>query len=127
MRRITRLITRHYDDALKPAEINSGQFTLLVALELMDSPSITEVANTLDMDRTTLTRNLTPLQKEGVIEMVQGKGRTKHAQLTQTGKQTLTKAKPLWQKAQNAIESHLGKDELYELNTSLKKLKSAFS
>lgn len=127
LRSATRLITRHYDEALKTTGINSGQFTLLVALELMNAPSITEAANALDMDRTTMTRNLNPLAKEGLVEITAGKGRAKHAKLTNAGKQTLTEAKPLWTKAQEAVEEQLGKTKLAELDASLRKLKSAFS
>ncbi|WP_370980186.1 MarR family winged helix-turn-helix transcriptional regulator [Agaribacterium sp. ZY112] len=125
LRRVTRLITRHYDEALKPCGINSGQFTLLVALELMSACSITEVAKALDMERTTLTRNLKPMLNDGLINMTSGKGRARIASLSPSGKQTLDEAKPLWKIAQDKVTEHLGEDTTNNLNLSTEKLQTA--
>jgi DNA-binding MarR family transcriptional regulator len=123
MRSVTRLITRRYDDALKPTGINSGQFTLLVATELTGPISISELADALSVERTTLSRNLSPLEKDGLIKLSSGKGRTRYVEICPLGSKVLTQARPLWEGAQQSLESELGSQEIHSLSANLKNLK----
>jgi len=66
-RRITRLVTQYYDNALAPAEIRSTQFSLLNSLSILGKISMKDLAMVLAMDRTTLTRDLQPLLKRGLM------------------------------------------------------------
>ena len=123
LRSASRIITRFYDDALKEAGIKSGQFTLLVAVELCQSISITELSEALAMDRTTLTRNLNPLVNEGLIEMKSGRGRTRLVSISEGGHKVLTLAKPLWESAQARVTEIIGESGSGALSVMLKRMK----
>lgn len=114
LRKATRAVTQFYDHCLEPAGIRATQFTLLVSMASVSARTLTEMASTLVMDRTTLTRNLKPLEKLGLIETIEPRDkRSKAYALTEKGRETLKKGIPLWQTAQNKIISGLG-EERYE-------------
>ncbi len=104
MRKVARALTQFFDRHLESYNIRSTQFTLLVELDNKASKTLTEIANTLVMDRTTLTRNLKPLEKNGLIISTQTKDkRTKAYALTQKGHELVNNVVPLWQTAQEKI------------------------
>ena len=67
LQRAARAMARHFDDALRPHGLTSGQFSLLMSLNRPDAPSIGSVAQLLAMDRTTLTANIKPLERRGLM------------------------------------------------------------
>ncbi len=69
LQRAARAVARRFDQAFRPLDLTNGQFSLLTALDRMDQPSIGRVAAVLAMDRTTLTANLKPLERRGLIEV----------------------------------------------------------
>ncbi len=107
--RAARRTARRFDDALRPLGITSGQFSILVAIAASKGASLGEIADRMGMDRTTLTRNLKPLEAEGVIatEADPDDARRRRLVLTQTGGALLTRATPHWQTAQQATEAQL--------------------
>ena len=108
-RRATRLITQYYDKALAPAGLRSTQYSLLSVLSIVDEVSMQELAFVLAMDRTTLTRNLSPLLKRGWIKVSVGSDRrARPIQITPKGKAALEKALPFWEKAQVHIVDQVG-------------------
>jgi|CXWL01.1.fsa_nt_gi DNA-binding MarR family transcriptional regulator len=108
-RRATRLVTQYYDKALAPTGLRSTQYSLLSALALVEEVSLQDLAFVLAMDRTTLTRNLSPLLKKGLIEVAVGADRrVRPIKLTPRGKAALEKALPFWEKAQSHITEKLG-------------------
>lgn len=114
MRKVTRAVTQYYDRFLEPAGIRATQFTLLAALFSTRGKTLTEIAESLVMDRTTLTRNLKPLEKMGLISTVQTLDkRSKAYILTPAGEQIVERCVPLWQQAQNSVVNSLG-DETYQ-------------
>lgn len=114
LRRATRAVTQYYDHCLEPAGIRATQFTLLISMASASARTLTEMANSLVMDRTTLTRNLKPLEKLGLIHTTDARDRRSKAYaLTEQGKETLAKGLPLWQEAQRKMISGLG-DERFE-------------
>jgi len=68
IRAASRVITQLFDDILKPSGLQITQFAVLVGVYTLDSPKISQLAKGLVMDRTTLTRNLQPLEKQGLIK-----------------------------------------------------------
>lgn len=111
LRKATRAVTQYYDHCLEPAGIRATQFTLLVSMACVSAHTLTEMANALVMDRTTLTRNLKPLEKLGLIETIEARDkRSKAYALTQKGRESLAKGVPLWQGAQQRIAAQLGED-----------------
>jgi len=105
---------------LAPCGISIGQFGLLATLSAMKGESISSVAEVLQMERTTLTRNLIPLQKLGYVAVEQASDRrARSLSLTETGKKTLAAARPKWEAAQLNLEKQVGKEEINLLNVTL--------
>ena len=100
LRSAARAVTRAYDKAFQPLGIKATQFTLLNAIGMTAPISISVLAEKLSMDRTTLTRNLRPLEKHGWITSVAGHGRSVELSLTEPGRALLEAGKPRWSEAQ---------------------------
>jgi DNA-binding MarR family transcriptional regulator len=114
LRKAARAVTQVFDEALAPSGLRATQFTLLVTSRLMGESTINELAERMAMDRTTLSRNLKPLVRNGLLEVRPGEdGRTRLVRLTPAGEQALEEAYPLWQQAQQEIVGVLG-EERYE-------------
>ena len=96
--------------------LRSTQFVLLALVGVEDSVGLSELAQLADLDRSTVTRNLRPLEREGWIRIrSEGAGRPSHARLTPKGKRVLTRAVPLWDAAQKAFTRELGRGVWKEL------------
>ena len=104
-----RAVTRAYDEALRPAGLRATQLSVLVAAATDEPLSITALAKLMGMDRSTLTRNLRPLEAEGLLEIgAEGWRRTRTLAITRKGRSRLETALPLWEKAQQALQRKLG-------------------
>jgi DNA-binding MarR family transcriptional regulator len=104
-----RVVTRIYDEALRPVRLRATQFALLVALGTDGVMSIAALAKTMAMDRSTLTRNLRPLETEGLVARGdEGWRRSKAVQITAKGRGRLRQGLPLWQSAQSQVMRRLG-------------------
>ncbi len=125
LRKVTRAVTQYFDRHLEPADIRATQFTLLLTLTASSGKTLTEMAEGLVMDRTTLTRNLKPLEKSGLIttQKLTDK-RTKGYVLTEKGRAAIEKGVPLWNKAQLHITEQLGNDRYKRLLDELKLVRS---
>lgn len=104
--RAARALARRFDVALKPAGLTSGQFSLLMALNRPNPPKVSGVAALLAMDRTTLTANLKPLERRGLVETAAdpADGRARLLRLTPAGRAVLAAAVPIWKQVHAAIE-----------------------
>jgi DNA-binding MarR family transcriptional regulator len=111
LRNASRAITQLYDDAIAESGIRSTQFTLLVALAQAPLIPMTKLAEVLSLDRTTLTRNLTPLVRDGLVEERPGPDKRVRAYaLTAQGRKVLESAIAGWRKAQAAMARALAED-----------------
>ncbi len=120
LRQAARLVSRTYDFFLAPCGIGIGQFGMLTTLGAMEGESISKLAEALQMERTTLTRNLTPLLNLGYVAMEQGHDkRARSIKLTEAGKKALATATPRWKAAQRSLEKQFGKAEVKLLNAVL--------
>ena len=109
LRKAARAVTQRYDAALEPAGLRATQFSLLAALDGRDAVTITDLARAMVMDRTTLTRNLRPIEKQGLVAIAPGDDRrTREVSLTRRGRQTLKHATPRWRHAQTGMLDALG-------------------
>ena len=109
VQRTARALARRFDDAFRPLDLTSGQFSLLVSLNRAAAPSIGSVASLLAMDRTTLTAALKPLERRGLIDVrIDAKDRrTRLLKLTPKGRALLSRAVPIWEKTHTALEKQL--------------------
>lgn len=120
IRKASRAISQYYESVLKPSGIRGTQFTLLATIRSAGKPTINELAEALVMDRTTLTRNLQALEKQGLVKIGQGiDRRTRNVSLTRKGTDRLLAAIPYWEKAQENMIEHLGAERWDELRTIL--------
>jgi DNA-binding MarR family transcriptional regulator len=128
IRKAARAITSHYDDALKPCGLRSTQFTLLIAASLSSESSISELAEHLGMDRTTLSRNIKPLERDGFVLLRNDHpGRTVVVTLTPKGRRVMERALPMWQEAQRRLTRRFGAADTQDLDARLDRLVSVES
>ena len=103
VRKAARVVANHYDKHLKPSELKGTQFTLLNTIFLNPAANIGQLADILGLDRTTLNRNLKPLERKKLIRSGSGKDpRTRTLKLTPEGTKTLQNALPYWLEASPA-------------------------
>ena len=115
-----RVVSQLYDDHLRPTGIRGTQFALMVVIKLTGPVLVSKLAEYAVMDRTTLTRNLDILEKQGLIELNQGSDkRTRLVSITQKGMLMLDQAYPLWEQAQNKVNGALGQTRLQSLMADL--------
>ncbi len=110
IRRASRVVTQMFDAALQPSGLKATQVPLLGVLAGAGEMTLTNLADTLVMDRTTLTRNLKPLMNQGLVQSTPGADRRiKMISLTDAGWAALDRALPMWRQAQASIIGKLGK------------------
>ena len=120
LRKAARVVAQVYDQHLQPSGLKNTQLSLLLVTVKFGPLSITALAEQLVMDRTTLTRNLKPLERDGLIKVVAGEdARTRHVQVTAKGLKKMQKAIPLWEHAQLQVVKELGQTHWHSLLAEL--------
>lgn len=123
VRMAARAVTRAYDSALRPVGLRATQLSILVAIAIDGAISIVALANFLGMERTTLTRNLKPLEKEELISVgPEGWRRSRTLEITGKGRSRLRQAVPLWEGAQDTLRQKLGDQAWGGVRQSLDRL-----
>jgi DNA-binding MarR family transcriptional regulator len=109
LQRAARAVARRFDAALRPLGLTSGQFSLLMSLNRPEPASIGNVSSLLAMDRTTLTANLKPLERRGLVavRIDDADKRTRRLALTPTGSALLVAAVPVWRQTHAEIDGLL--------------------
>jgi DNA-binding MarR family transcriptional regulator len=108
-RKTARVLGQVYDRVLEPAGLKNTQFTALVVADAYDGISITELSKAMEIERTTLTRNLKVLERDGLVKVGAGAdGRSKTVILTAKGKRRLDAALPLWKQAHERMLREFG-------------------
>ena len=109
LRRATRAVSALYDDAMRPIGLRHSQFGLLVALALAEEANVSKLAGLLELDRTTMTRNLGPLERRGLVASgATDDARNRVLRLTEKGRDVLATALPIWARVQARIVGGLG-------------------
>ena len=124
LQRAARAIARRFDQAFRPVDLTNGQFSLLMSLNRPQPPSMTDVSRLLAMDRTTLTANLKPLERRGLVEVASDTAdrRTRRLSLTAAGRELLAAAVPIWRKTHADIERLIGEPGADRLRSDLQAL-----
>jgi len=124
VRRAARALARRYDEALRPFGLTNGQFSLMMSLNRPEPPTMGDVSALLAMDRTTLTANLKPLERRGLVQVaVDGTDkRSRRLALTEAGRKTLAEAVPHWRRAQAENEERVSEVEPDRLRSALRAL-----
>jgi DNA-binding MarR family transcriptional regulator len=122
--RAARALARRFDDVLRPLDLTNGQFSLLMSLNRPEPPSLGSVASLLAMDRTTLTANLKPLERRGLLKISVDRQdrRSRRLTLTAAGRRLLARAYPLWKAAHAETEHQLAGISADTLRNALRAL-----
>jgi len=127
VRTAARLMTRAYDEALRPCGLSAGQLAILAAVDVDKATSIAELSKRLAMDRTTLSRNLRPLEKARWVRLgAEGWKRSKTVHVTTEGRQRLARATALWETAQATFLKRFGKVEWARVERDLQAISAMF-
>ena len=125
IRSASRAVTQLYEEALAPAGLKATQLSILVAAAARPDWTGSALAAVLHLDRTTLTRNLQPLVRKGLLRVGSGRDlRTNSVGLTPKGHAVLHRAYPLWRKMQRRIMSRMGRRRWESLIRDLASLAS---
>lgn len=123
LRRASLSITEIYDHYLAPCHLSVSQFSILKHILTMAPVSVSELAAEIRLDRTTLVRNLKPLEHQGLIHDIAQLGtRSRQLCLTIEGIKKIEQAHVYWQQAQTQIEAQLGQEDTEILQALLLKI-----
>ncbi len=122
VRQAARHVTQFYDQFLAPCGLRTTQFSILAKLKRIGPMTINALAGDLVMDRTTLGRNILPLEREGLIAVVQGRSdrRSKELRLTDAGVARLCAALKGWAQAQAQFDAVFGGARTSDLRALLR-------
>ncbi len=116
-------MTEFYDSIMAPSGVKATQFTMLGAVSLMGPASVTQLAERLALDRTTLTRNLKVLADQGMVSISAGNDRRERVvKVTVEGQAAIDRATPVWQKAQAIIVEKFGEDRWRQMIEDMSEL-----
>ena len=121
VQRAARALARRFDEVLRPLELTHGQFSLLMSLNRPEPPKIGSVAALLAMDRTTLTANLKPLERRGLVKVTVDAAdrRGRRLVLTASGRALLAEASPIWKREHAATERLITQTSADDLRAGL--------
>jgi DNA-binding MarR family transcriptional regulator len=122
VRQAARRVTQFYDQFLAPSGLRTTQFSILAKLRRLGETTINELAAEMVMDRTTLGRNVLPLEREGLISIEPGRTdrRSKIVKLTAEGRKRLDEAREGWRAAQAAFAGGFGDERTVLLRSLLR-------
>ena len=116
LRRTARGVTRIYEQELRDTGLSANQFSMMIAVRIMEPVPLNQLAESMLMDRTTISRNIKPLKSKGLIQIDPGNDkRERQVSLTEKGHTVLAKAYPLWQNVQKKIGNAIGELQMGSL------------
>ncbi|MBP8866237.1 MAG: winged helix-turn-helix transcriptional regulator [Acetobacterium sp.] len=123
LRRASLAITEIYDHYLAPSQLSVSQLSILKHIFAMEPVNVSELAAEIRLDRTTLVRNLKPLEQQGLIhDIAQSGTRNRQLCLTAAGRERIEQANAYWELAQKRIEAQLGLEDTKTLQALLLKI-----
>ncbi len=126
LKKTSRMVGQMYNRHMRNSGLKGTQYTLLRALSHSGRVAVSKFAERMDIDRTTLTRNLKLLEKEGLIRIESGQDRrVRFIELTDEGDAALKKAQPLWVKAQSEMLERIGPDRWKAMMQELEQISQA--
>ena len=126
LRLLNRVITNFYDDALRPLGLKVSQLNILIVTARLNLARPAQVCEILQLDTSTLSRNVKPLQAHGWLEVVSDEdARAQPFRLTPRGKRLIEQAVPAWEAAQRRATELLGSEGIALLDKAAKKLRES--
>jgi DNA-binding MarR family transcriptional regulator len=125
VRKLNRMVTAIYDGALARAGLKTSQFSVLVAVANREKAKPAELTKLLQMDESTLSRNVERMCAKGWLRLERDDDRRSHLiEVTDKGKALIRKCLPAWQQAQEEVTQRLGADSVSALRAALRKLQA---
>src|SRR5215471_7151039 len=126
LRLLNRVVTNFYDDALRPLGLKVSQLNILIVTAKLGLARPAHVCEILQLDASTLSRNVKPLQTHGWLEVVpEEDARAQPFRLTPQGKRLIEKAVPAWQEAQRRATELLGEEGIALLDRAARKVRES--
>jgi DNA-binding MarR family transcriptional regulator len=123
IRKAARAVTQLYDEQMRPSGLRSTQLSILAKTLILEPVTVTRLAEATVTDRTTLTRNLRLLQKQGHIRVSMGHDRReREVRLTDRGREVLAHVYPIWKEVQVEVAKRFGSARLARLLSELSAL-----
>jgi DNA-binding MarR family transcriptional regulator len=123
VRKLNRMVSAIYDGALAGAGLKTSQFSVLVAVSNRDRVRPAELIKLLQMDESTLSRNVERMCARGWLRLERGEDRRSHLiEVTDKGRALIRKCMPAWERAQEEISQRLGADNVAAIRSALRKL-----
>ena len=131
LRKKTRVVTQLYDKLLQPTGLKVTQYSMLAHIDLQQAVSISRLGEILQLDQTTITRNINLLKQHGYVELKRdtNDARTKKITLTEKGLEKLHEAAPIWQGIQDRIIEDIGTEkyaDFYDTLRTMQKIIQAY-
>ncbi|MDC0935111.1 MarR family winged helix-turn-helix transcriptional regulator [Pirellulales bacterium] len=128
LRILNRVVTKIYDDALRPLGVKTSQLNILVVTAKLGLARPAEVCERLQMDTSTLSRNVERIMAKDWLEVVEDEdGRAQPFRLTTKGRRLLERAMPAWEKAQEQVKKLIGVDTLASIDAAVQRIRSGKS
>jgi DNA-binding MarR family transcriptional regulator len=126
LRLLNRVVTNCYDEALRPLGLKVSQLNILIVTARLGLARPAQVCDILQLDASTLSRNVKPLQAHGWLEVVPDEdARAQPFRLTAQGRRLIEKAVPAWEKAQRQAAELLGEEGIALLDNAARKLRQS--
>lgn len=123
LRKAARVVTRLFDESLEPCGLRGTQLAMLLEISLDDQTTVPRLARSLVAEVSTVSRNLQPLIKRGLVGAKRGRGQRSNALvLTSQGWEVLEKAVPLWESAQTHFVKVIGSENWPRLLADLSRV-----
>src|SRR6266481_2083837 len=123
VRKLNRMVSAIYDGALADAGLKTSQFSVLVAVSNRDKVRPAELIKLLQMDESTLSRNVERMCARGWLRLERNEDRRSHLiEVTDKGRALVRKCLPAWQQAQEEVSQRIGADTVAALRSALRKL-----
>jgi DNA-binding MarR family transcriptional regulator len=128
LRMLNRVVTNIYDEALRPLGVKVSQLNILVVAARLGLARPAEVCDRLQLDSSTLSRNVERIKAQGWLEVVaDDDGRAQPFRLTTKGRKLLERAKPAWDQAQVKVKELIGDDAVASIDAAVQRIRSAHS
>lgn len=122
-RLLDRVVARVFDEELRAVDLRNTQLTLLVAVHRLGPVSPAKMVDWLELEKSTLSRNLSRLEQRGLIEEKPGPdGRTHLVSITEAGDRMLLAAYPAWQQAQARVLEMIGDEAGEEIRRMVRRI-----
>ena len=120
LRRAARVVTQFYDEYLEPTGLRSTQFVLLATIAVAGETGLSRLAREMAMATSTLSRNLKPLERDGLVKIAKGRdSRRRIVALTAAGRRLVDDCVPLWAQAQTAFEATFASSDWRRISAEL--------